>query len=264
VSNPRSAAVRHASDCLISGISLFRFGSMDLPVPPPMSPYQPRQNSGLALASMICGILGFCTLGLTGLPAIITGHMAIAAIKRSGESLGGRGMAIAGLITGYFSFIIIGLVAVAAVAGLAAPVVLKQRHAADRVEVINNLKQMHVALVGFEREYGSLPSDQLAAREAKFSGLTGSRVLGQLDARGIAPGTGRLLGMKSSYPGEWYYFPQAKLDPAGSGELLIGPSIGNKHPVLYIDGRASAISPAQYGATDLSAAVAIPAPPKVK
>lgn len=264
MSNPRSAAVRSASDCLICGIWFFSFPSMETPVPPPMAPYQPRQNSGLALASMICGILGFFTLGLTGLPAIITGHMAISAIRRSGETLGGRGMAIAGLITGYFSFFVIGIVAVAAVAGLAAPVILKQRQAADRVQVINNLKQMHLTFIEFEAQYGALPSDQLAAREAKFSGLTGSRVLGQLDAHRPAPGTGRLLGMKASYPGDWYYFPQAKLDPAGSGELLIGPSIGKKHPVLFIDGRVTTITPAQLGATDLSAAVAIPAPPKVK
>lgn len=82
------------------------------------------RNSGLAVASMVCGISGIalagCFFGLPGIPAVICGHMALHAIKHSPVPLGGRGMAIAGLVMGYLQvlciiafivFIIIGSVA---------------------------------------------------------------------------------------------------------------------------------------------------------
>jgi uncharacterized protein DUF4190 len=57
-------------------------------------------NSGLAIASLILGIVGLCT-GIAGIAAVICGHMALNQIKRSGEVIQGRGLAIAGLVLGY-------------------------------------------------------------------------------------------------------------------------------------------------------------------
>lgn len=80
------------------------------PVPgavyPPVSP-----TSGLAIASLVCGILGVVAMcayvgGLFGLPAVICGHLALGRIRQSAFDplpLQGRGMAIAGLITGYIA-----------------------------------------------------------------------------------------------------------------------------------------------------------------
>lgn len=67
--------------------------------------YYPPTN-GLAIASMICGIVSvlmlLCYLGaLTGIPAVICGHMALKRIAESPVPQAGRGMAIAGLVTGY-------------------------------------------------------------------------------------------------------------------------------------------------------------------
>ena len=72
-------------------------------------------TSGLAIASMVCGILSlfFCFCGgmLLGIPAVICGHMAL---KQTGSEspgmpprMGGRGMAIAGLIMGYIGILLI-------------------------------------------------------------------------------------------------------------------------------------------------------------
>jgi hypothetical protein len=67
--------------------------------------YQPvAPTCGLAIASMICGIVGIVTCyfaGLLGVPAVICGHLAIARINGSPVPMAGRGMAIAGLILGY-------------------------------------------------------------------------------------------------------------------------------------------------------------------
>ena len=68
--------------------------------PPPAS----EGTNGLAIASLICGILSIVCCGLlSGIPAIIMGHMAVGRIKLSGQ--GGRGLAMAGLIMGYISIV---------------------------------------------------------------------------------------------------------------------------------------------------------------
>lgn len=63
-------------------------------------------NSGLAVASMVCGILAWvtCTL-MPAIPAVICGHMALNQIARSPVPLAGHGMAVAGLITGYLALV---------------------------------------------------------------------------------------------------------------------------------------------------------------
>ena len=83
------------------------------PVPPqqPMSPPpgyqgapqpgygQPAGTNGLAIASLILGILWLCWLG--SILAVIFGHVALGQIKKTGGAQQGRGMAIAGLVLGY-------------------------------------------------------------------------------------------------------------------------------------------------------------------
>jgi hypothetical protein len=84
-----------------------------------------RPTSGLAIASLVLGILGLtsCTF-ITGIPAVICGHMAMARTDPNTGNLGGRGMAIAGLIMGYiccvlmaiFVIYFIGIIGIAAAA----------------------------------------------------------------------------------------------------------------------------------------------------
>lgn len=67
-------------------------------------PPKPKSN-GLALASMILGILGItvglCLIFFPVMPilAVVFGHIGLSQISRTGAP--GRGFAIAGLVTGY-------------------------------------------------------------------------------------------------------------------------------------------------------------------
>jgi hypothetical protein len=70
------------------------------------SPYPaaPKTN-GLAIASLVCSILGFCC-GVGGVLGVIFGFVARGQIKRSGGSQKGSGLALAGIIVG-FVFIVL-------------------------------------------------------------------------------------------------------------------------------------------------------------
>ncbi len=84
-----------------------------LAILPPSSGYdllRPAATSGLAIASLICGILGLVLscmfMSFLGIPAVICGHMAMHQIENSRNLVVGRGMALAGLICGYLCLLI--------------------------------------------------------------------------------------------------------------------------------------------------------------
>ena len=66
------------------------------------------------------------------------------------------------------------IVIIAALAGLSAPVILKQRKAADRTEAINNIKQIGAMLLEFDTEYGNFPDNETAqdVKDATGTDLT--------------------------------------------------------------------------------------------
>lgn len=62
--------------------------------------------SGLAVASLVCGILAFFIFGVVlGILAIIFGGVALSKIRKNPE-MSGRGMAVAGLVLGIVSTVV--------------------------------------------------------------------------------------------------------------------------------------------------------------
>ncbi len=83
---------------------------MPIPMAAPVPYYVPvgPVNSGMAIASLICGILGLVTcMAFLGIPAVICGHMAMAQIGRAPQQVGGRGLAIGGLVCGYLQLLVL-------------------------------------------------------------------------------------------------------------------------------------------------------------
>jgi hypothetical protein len=77
---------------------------------PGATAYAGRRTDGLAIASLICGIVGmvcfFLCLGvILGPAAAIMGFISRQRIASSGGTLGGGGLALAGLILGIVGFI---------------------------------------------------------------------------------------------------------------------------------------------------------------
>jgi hypothetical protein len=70
--------------------------------PPPYAeqPYRQQGTNGLAIASLVLGIVGMV---FGSILAVVFGHVALGQIRRSGQ--GGRGLAIAGLVLGYLGIV---------------------------------------------------------------------------------------------------------------------------------------------------------------
>jgi uncharacterized protein DUF4190 len=77
-------------------------------------PYPPaRQTNGMAIASMVLGIVWVYWIG--SILALIFGYLALAEIRRSRQ--GGEGMAIAGIVLGWIGVGVLAIVLLAVVTG---------------------------------------------------------------------------------------------------------------------------------------------------
>ena len=83
-----------ASACRFCGLD-FRVGSVPLPVVPGIPP----KTNGLAVASMVLGIVW--VYGIGSILALVFGYQAKKQIDESGGRESGRGMAIAGIVLGW-------------------------------------------------------------------------------------------------------------------------------------------------------------------
>jgi hypothetical protein len=197
---------------------------------------------------MVCGILGFLTAGLTGLPAVIMGHIGLSQIKKAGGALTGRGMAITGLVTGYLTLIIL---PIAVIAGLVAPLIVRSQQKAARTEMISNMKQIGLLFLEFDMEFGALPSDETADAVAEATRkdayrMTGPDVLNQLEAYGIKD-LDSLLTVRSAAEGDWIYFPGHKTSDDPGQPILVSPMIQDRAGVLRLDCSVTLVTEAELG-----------------
>ncbi|MFB6843745.1 DUF1707 and DUF4190 domain-containing protein [Streptomyces sp. NPDC056373] len=70
-------------------------------VPATFMPVPRARTNGKAVAAGVCGLLCVPTMGLTGIPAVVLGHVARAEIRSRGEL--GDGLALTGLVLGWLS-----------------------------------------------------------------------------------------------------------------------------------------------------------------
>lgn len=123
---------------------------MNEPQPFPVAANRPR--TGLSVTSLVLGIFSlFCLFIFTGIPAIVTGHVARARARKQPELYGGAGMALAGLILGYVSLVTT-FVAAALVLGAILPALAKVKQQAQgnmpstpAAVCANNMQQIGLA-----------------------------------------------------------------------------------------------------------------------
>lgn len=112
-------------------------GAPPMAPPPPFSA-QPTKISGLAITSLVLGILGFC--GITALIGLILGIVAMIQVRKSKGAIGGGGIALAGTIVSAVFLLFIPLGAAMLLPALSAA---KQR--AQTIQCVNNMRQLSMA-----------------------------------------------------------------------------------------------------------------------
>jgi hypothetical protein len=106
------------------------------------------KTSGFAISSLVLGILGFFTAGLTSLAGLILGIVGINSIKRSGGQLKGDGVAAAGIAVSSVGMIILPIIMLA----ILMPALVKARDMASRVMCENNMKSLGVAMIAYAND----------------------------------------------------------------------------------------------------------------
>ena len=100
-------------------------------------PAMPK-TSGLAITSLILGILGIC-YGLTAIPGLIIGIIAYRDIKRRPKEISGEGLALAGIITSAITFIL----GIGIILAIAIPSFLRFQAKAKQSEATTNLSAIY-------------------------------------------------------------------------------------------------------------------------
>jgi hypothetical protein len=119
---------------------------------PPEAPAKPK-TSGLAIASLVLGIVGPCTVGLGSIVGLILGIVGLNKIKRSAGQLGGRKAAIAGIIvSGVGALMVVPMLMLIAIL---MPAVFGALDAANAASSANNVSQLCKA----SRMYASAHKD---------------------------------------------------------------------------------------------------------
>ena len=102
------------------------------------------KTSGLAIASMVLGILSVLTCGITAIPAVILGIISLVQIEKSGGRLTGRVFAIVGIaVPVVVCFLGIGLLI---------PALNGAREQGKRAVCLNNLRQLTLAWIVYADE----------------------------------------------------------------------------------------------------------------
>ncbi len=135
---------------------------MTTPIVPPPLPTQPSAaaTSALAVWSLVLGILSFCAVCVTGVPAIVLGILALTKINKSPATLKGQGLAIAGLVTGAIGTLLTFVILV--VWGAAwTPAMASARTAAYDIVCLSNVKQIMVTSMTYAAAHDNTMPDTL-------------------------------------------------------------------------------------------------------
>jgi len=119
------------------------------------------KTSGLAVASLVVGLLGFCIPIIGGLVGLILGIVALRRIGRSGGTVGGRGVAIGGVIASSVS-LLFGLVVAVFLFGAAFWVRMRPVHVqahAHLTEARVQIETTGIALDVYELDLGHYPTE---------------------------------------------------------------------------------------------------------
>jgi prepilin-type processing-associated H-X9-DG protein len=118
------------------------------PAMPSAATAAPPKMSGMAVTSLVLGILGILTCGITALFGLILGIIAMVKVKNSGGKLKGGGLALAGtIVSGIFLFML------PIFAAMLLPALAVAQQKAQEINCLNNEKQLALAVMIYSRDH---------------------------------------------------------------------------------------------------------------
>ena len=117
----------------------------------------PVKTSALAITSLVLGILGLFTCGITALVGLIMGIVALIKVNRSGGQLSGKGLAIAGICTSALFLLMVPMYA-----AMLLPALARAKAKAQSINCMNNVKQLSMGVMMYAGAHGDKypPADQ--------------------------------------------------------------------------------------------------------
>ena len=206
--------------------------------------------SGLAVASLVLGIVGFCSVGLSAIVGLILGIVGLARIKRSGGAVRGQGVAIAGILVSGVALLFAAFVAALIVGALPFP-----SQTRDSVE-INNLRQLALAAHVYADQWeGVLPPGDTWPQALKAYTGSEDRLRSPHN-----PGAGRAYAINAAIAGrhlneipdltETVLFFEAEFGSppsGGPGLLPANPRGRHGYGIAFVDGHVAAVPKDEVG-----------------
>jgi prepilin-type processing-associated H-X9-DG protein len=119
------------------------------PQPLPAAPAEAK-TSGMAITSLVLGLLGLFTCGVTSLVGLILGIVALLKVNRSGGRLSGNGLAIAGICVSALFVLMVPIYA-----AMLLPALARAKSKAQTINCVNNMKQLALAVRMYANDHNN-------------------------------------------------------------------------------------------------------------
>src|SRR5262245_2568900 len=119
-----------------------------------------QTRNGLAVASLVLGIISIPTLGLLGvgaITAIVLGSIALNRIKKDPATHSGKGMAIAGIITSAVSLLLTAIIGI--IGAVMTPLMLKSHHTnreSAAIQTLRTIQNCQAQFQAIKQRFGTL------------------------------------------------------------------------------------------------------------
>jgi prepilin-type processing-associated H-X9-DG protein len=222
-------------------------------LPPAPSAAQPK-TSGFAIASLVCGIVGPCTVGLCSIIGVILGIVGLVKIGKDPAAKRGRGLAIAGIVVSGVGIVILPVLGI--LAAILMPAIFGAMDLANATSSVHNVKQLCVTAEQyaasnrqklpsadtwpevFQKQMG-LPAQVMADPGDKKGGRAYAMNAALAGGTLIAPDPGRTVLFFECRPGS---------PPSGGPDLLPEkPRHANRYVIGFLDGHVESVPPENVG-----------------
>ena len=218
-------------------------------------PQGPPKRSGMAIASLILGILGIVPCGIPSLVGLILGIISLLSIRKSMGRLTGQGLAISGIVVSSLTLILVPVISL--LVAIMLPAVNAARDLARQTVALSNMRQLSMATHMYAAEHDDrLPDPDNWLQQIKpYAGSD----IDNLIRMPSSPKSGRAFAMNGwlvddsgagilqsslRYPSQTVLFFEAEDGSPLSGgpELLPGTPRGPTGYIIgFVDGHVEAV-----------------------